>query len=168
MPAVTMSVAPHQLVSSDAGDLFPIRPAHLAIGEDSELMVSVAYESVAEIGSPAHVRETRVSSKGWGFFMGNWQVVFDGFACVNTGVGPTDVRLHQFDSDGNLLMQREIIADLAPGGKGLYVIGSPSGSEFTLSENGYFELWSDEPLVLIALRGTPPTVTEVLDFVPLE
>lgn len=155
---VTLNLTPNQVMTLDVDDLFQSHPSHLAISDGPDVSISVAYAATSGAANPAHVRETSLASQGWSLFPGNWQIVFDGFACVNLGTASTDVRVLQFDASGALLQERIVHPDLAPGAKALTVIGAPSGSDFIPSEGGHFQIRADQPLALTALRGSPPDV----------
>ncbi len=89
-------------------------------------------------------------------FSGDWDVVFDGIAVVNMGSEATDVRVRQKRLRGGTINEVTAITNLAPRAKGLYVIGSPSGSEFSDTQDTYCEIEGSQDLALVALRGTPP------------
>lgn len=127
-------------------------------GGSPEIQVSVAYRAANGPGSPAHVRETAEQAKRWKVFAGDWNVVFDGFAVVNTGVAATDVWVRQMSFSGQIIDEKNVISMLAPNAKGLYVIGSPQqgAAEFSWVSDTYFEVSATQDLAITALRGTPP------------
>ena len=130
-----------------------INPSHFKISGD-DVQVIVAYQSTTSPGSPAHLRETDQVSKRWRIFNGDWDIIWDGFAVVNMGSGTSDITVAQYDLNDNLIKKSNVIKELIPNSKGLYIIGSPLGSVFTPMQDSYFEITASEDLALTTLRGT--------------
>ncbi len=120
--------------------------------EVEPLEVSVIYEYVNG-GQPAQVSAAETKATRWRLFAGNWQAGFDGLAVVNLGNAATDVWVHQYDFEGNLLQSEPLAEGLARFAKALYVLGSTGGSAFTPREDAYYEIEADQNLALTALRG---------------
>ena len=127
--------------------------SHFAI-EGEDITVTVTYTSTSG-GSPAHVEETSRLGAAHRLFAGDWSVVFDGFAAVNTGTEAADVMVTQKNSSG-VIQEVVAIAGLAPNAKGLYIIGDPNGSAFTAQDGVYYEISSTQELAITALRGDVP------------
>lgn len=130
--------------------------SHFVIDASSNVRVSVAYRVAQGPGTPVQVNETQVSAQRWRLFPGDWDVVFDGLAVVNVGTRETDVEIRQCDLFGSVLQRVTVISALEPMAKGLYVLGAPAGSEFSSRLDTYFEVLTSQPVMLTALRGTPP------------
>lgn len=128
--------------------------SHFIIEGDAAAKVTVAYDFGAGNGSPAHVRSSDVRASGWRVFPGEWSLVFDGLAIVNTGREKTDVWISQKDYANNIIRVEKVAEGLAPNAKALYVIGSPNGSSFSLDSESTFEISADQKLAITALRGT--------------
>ena len=158
LPPVTGTVASKTANRFEVEDLFSRTDiSHFLVqSEGTQLVVSVAYATNTGVGSPAHLRESDESKTLWRVFPGDWDVVFDGFAIVNLGNGPTDVVVRQKSSSGSTINEVTAISGLAPNAKGLYVLGAPAGSAFGDPQNTTFEIVTSQPTTLIALRGTPP------------
>lgn len=123
--------------------------------EGEDVRVTVAY-TAALGGSPAHVGENTTRAARYRIFPGDWSRVFDGCAVVNTGTEVTDVWVTQWDFDNQALKTVKAIEGLAPMAKGLYIIGSPSGSEFENQSSSWFEVHAHQKLAITALRGNIP------------
>lgn len=117
----------------------------------------VTYQSSQEPSTPAHVAQSEAQASRYSLFVGDWSVVFDGIAVVNTGDEAVDVWVAQRRLDGTVVKAVRAIQDLEPMAKGLYVIGAPEGSDFEAMEDAYFDVYADQKLAVTALRGTPPT-----------
>ncbi|MDJ0838710.1 MAG: serine hydrolase [Acidobacteriota bacterium] len=160
-PAISLEPAPNAVTRLAAADLFSDlgEVSHFYITRaDPGVSCSVAYLASSGKGSPVHLDESKVQSTDWTFYPGDWKTVYDGLAMVNTGETPTRVTLHQIHHQGYRLSTEVLAEDLAPGAKLLYVVGSHGQSKFLADTNTFFELRSDQPLALTALRGAnrPP------------
>lgn len=154
LDAVSLQLESGTVLVRGATELFAEEAAHFEITAADEVNIGVNYNFKAGNGSPALVAESNVQASGWRFFPGNWAVIFDGIAVVNMGDVPTDVWLAQKDTANNVLLARKVATALAPRAKALYVIGDPTGSEFTNEGDTFFELTGDQVLAITALRGT--------------
>jgi len=149
----------NQVIAKDARQWFSQDVSHVEIGGSPEAVVQVAYRATAGLSSPANVRETDEVSKRFRIFPGDWSLVFDGLAYVNSGNQPARVVLVQYDYNHQLIAEIELQSIFPAKAKGLYVIGGPQGSVFSSEIPTYFELISTEPLAITSLRGTPPGST---------
>jgi len=157
-PATQLTLANTETRELDVASLFPEMPdaSHFTISGDEAVRVSVSYVAVAGEGSPAHVAEQVVAGNRFRIFAGNWTRVFDGIAVVNAGTAPATVQVTQRDSaTGNAIRTRPA-ARLDPMAKGLYVIGGPGFGAFEDLPDTWFEVSSDQPIGLTALRGNLP------------
>ena len=158
MSPLTLTLDPSSTSNTPVTELFVDgeQVSHFMISADDQVRVLVAYDFASgENSSPAHVSSSDEQATRYRMFHGNWDQVFDGIAVVNTGSEPTDVWLSERDAEGNYIASRRVISDLAPNAKGLYVIGSPSGSEYS-GEGVWFEIFAEQSMAITALRGTVP------------
>ncbi len=123
--------------------------------EGEDIRVTVAY-TAASGGSPAHVGASDTRAARYRVFPGDWSRIFDGFAVVNTGTEATDVWVTQWNFESQAVKTVKAIEGLAPMAKGLYIIGSPSGSDFAEAGQSWFEIHADQKLAITALRGNIP------------
>lgn len=159
LPEVSGAMTPQTTVTYTVEALFGegVRPTHAVIvGGAGELEFRLAYRCVAAASSAAHVEETRNTGKRFRLLCGDWRVVFDGIAVVNTGTKACDVWVDQIDENGSRVQRVKAIAQVPPMGKGSTVIGAPGIGIFQAQENAMFEITADQPLACLALRGTPP------------
>jgi len=151
--AATVTINSQTVLRRTSAELFGADISHFTIEGSSDVKVNVAYDFAAGNSSPALVGEADSQGTLWRFFPGNWNQIFDGIAVVNTGDVPTDVWLAQKNDANEVVKAVKIALNLAPNGKALYVVGSPSGSEFS-SDPSTFEVSGDQPLAVTALQGT--------------
>lgn len=139
-----------------AGDWFPnLEVSHVAI-EGLDVRVTAAYRADDGNPSPAHVPETSETATRYRLFVGNWDVIFDGLAIVNTGSAATDVRISQKTADGE---ERSVVlaaSQLVPMGKALFVLGAPNANPFESIPGAYYEVYASQPLAITAIRGNFP------------
>jgi len=147
---------PGETLAGDIETLFGAEAvSHLRVHHDgAAVAVSVVYAAAAGATSPAHVRASDRSARRWRLFAGDWDLVFDGVALVNLGDQPTAVRATQRDFNDRPLQTVTLPETIPPLGKALYVIGAPTGTDFTAGSIGYFEIETDQPTAITALRGT--------------
>ena len=120
------------------------------ISGDETIRVNAVYQANRENTGPAHVVELTELTRQWRVFPGNPAVTWDGIALINTGLGRTTVTVLQKDYAGVILDQRTIIEELAPGAKAQYLFFD----EFLPRPGTYFDIVSEHPIALIALRGS--------------
>ena len=120
---------------------------------------AVAYTIATGNGSPAHVGEGDDQGSRIRFFAGDWDVVFDGIAVVNTGSEQADIWVAQYGPDGEIVATQRIAQDLPSMGKALAVIGDPNGSNFDPSAGQLYEVYATQSLAVTALRGNIPGAT---------
>ena len=124
--------------------------SHFMIEGDTFIEVSITYQSTQVQSSPVHVHESSVQSGGWRLYAGNWDVVWDGLALVNTGTMATDIHLIQRSANGALIASYDGLSGVAPNEKKLYVLST----DFSAVAGSYFEIVSNQPLSVVSLRGT--------------
>jgi cysteinyl-tRNA synthetase len=158
LPLVTDSIAAHSVISRSVESLFGSQSAvsHFTMTQTPpDIAFTIAYRTNTGAGSPAHLSESSQTSRRWRLFPGDWSLVFDGIAVVNMGDADTPVVVRQMDFTGRTLMELTVF-NLPVRAKGLYVLGAPSGTEFSSVPDTYFEIIASQPVAMTALRGTPP------------
>ncbi len=108
-----------------------------------------AYEANG-FDSPAHLSESIEPTTTWRVFPGNWDLVFDGLAIVNTGGSDASIVVRQVRNDGGVIASRTIVENLGPAAKYLYV----PANEFQAVAETYFEIQGTQPLAVTSIRGT--------------
>jgi penicillin amidase len=156
LSSVTGSLPAGTSLSYTISDLFsePEQVSHFLV--DGDISATITYTIKDGPGSPAHVDATTQKASCFKIFSGDWNVVFDGIAVVNAGDHAVDVWITQRDSQGKIIQSIKGISQLGVMAKGLYVIGAPAGSSFNPDNGTSFEVYSEQPLYITALRGTPP------------
>jgi len=146
LASTTSSVAPETFFGSN--DV-----SHFTIDASSGISVAVAYRAIDGPGSPAHVRESTLQASTWRIYAGDWNLIFDGFAVINTGTQPTDITVVQLDESARVIDQIQARASLDPMAKALFVLGDA----FDIMEDVYYEVRATQPIAITSLRGTPPS-----------
>lgn len=146
---------------------FPV--SHVAIaGQDIHLTAS--FQAVAAAGITAEVHETVQASRHLRLLPGNIDLAWDGIAVVNVGASEAVVEVRQYDREGDLIdrLQPTALQQLKPNGKGLFVFNQ----EFFPLPDSYFEIVSNTPLAVAALRGNGDSAylwrTETIDLATRE
>jgi len=147
---VMVDLTAGQALRSDIEDLFgrsDISHVGLSGSEDIQAIVAYAYREGGT--SSAHVLETGRTSQRWRIFPGEGIDVSDGIAVLNIQEQPQTIVVQQFSQDDILIDQAPIGVDrLAPMAKGLFLFDST----FERQEGSYFEIVSEAPTSLMALR----------------
>ena len=152
-PAVEVSgvLAPDETRSVSLIDLFGTEEiSHVVIEGDREVRLSTTYESVSGLGSPVHVHESSEQSATWRLYPGNWEVVWDGIALVNTGTEPTDVLIEQKTKSGVTIAEYSSMPTVKVFEKALLVMGD----HFVSNPEQHFEVTASQPLAITAIRGS--------------
>ena len=151
LPPLHDSLDPATKIELDAFLLFSNNSvSHFTIEAPERIQVSVAYQAVRENASPAHVTASEQQDFDWIIFPGNWATTWDGFALVNMGDLATSVTVSSVSPVGGVEAAVVIEEALAPFAKTLYVLSS----DFPPLNDGYFLITADEPVSIIALRGS--------------
>lgn len=125
------------------------RVSHFLLDSENSLHFSLTYRATFADGAPVHVQESHGANRWWLVQAGDWQQTWDGLAVVRIGSGSEDVTIAQIDETGAVLATDTIAAGLAANAKALYVIRD----RFQPHEGGYYLVSSQQPLVVLALRG---------------
>lgn len=150
---ITMTVPAQSVSQSPTTQVFGGDISHFTIQADDSVKVSAVYDFDGT-GAPAHVPETTDQASSFRIHPGDWSQVFDGLAVVNMGSEATDVWIRQRDFAGNIIQTLPLREALAANQKALFVIGAPNGSPFTFNAQSYFEVYGNQMLSVVALRGT--------------
>ncbi len=138
-----------QVQTTEAEDFFGEDEAAYAVVSGEAMDVAIVYEADRPNASPAHVSTAIGPAPVWRIYPGNPSVTWDGIAVVNVGPENATIRALQKDLAGGVIDSGPIIDQLGPGAKTLYVFSS----QFEHRSDSYFEIMSDQPVYLTALRG---------------
>ena len=109
LSAIDTPLAPLERIALPSTEFFGNEPVSHFTVEAMDVTVTVAFEAASGRSSPAHVVEQATQQRNWRIFAGNWDVVFDGIAYVNTGTKSAAVSLRQIDADGNIRHEIDLI-----------------------------------------------------------
>lgn len=156
-----VTVPANTFLNLPAGQLFETSEAisHLQVSNAGGIDLFLSYVDSEGQGSPAHLQVQNQSSAVWEVFGGNWEVVFDGLACVNVGNSEASLSLLKVSFEGQILERFDFESALPPMAKTLFVLGSPDSNSnplFNACDTCTYYLISNYPVSLTSLRGTPP------------
>lgn len=162
---VSGTIAAGKTLVRDRDSLFNQFPvSHLAVaGQD--ISVTASFRAMGT-GTPAELHETVAASRHLRLLPGNTDLAWDGIAVVNLGETLSAVEVRQYDGEGALIdqVQPAALQQIAPNGKGLFVFHH----EFAPVPDSYFEMVSDQPMAVAALRGSGDSAvlwrTETIDL----
>jgi len=147
--AETGTVPLRQSIELDPVAIFGAEAAWLEVDDATDTSVSVAYRANLAGSGPAHVGLSNEISTGWRFRGGLAAVTWDGIAVVNRGDSPARVTVRRLDGLGAILAETVVSEMLAVNGKQLVVLTGL----LTDDADAIYELISDQPVALTALRG---------------
>lgn len=122
--------------------------SHASITGSTDVLVTVGYRSQLPDSSTAPIHEAPATETTFYLYPGEWDVLFDGLAMVNTGSGATDITVTQLDGNGNAVASETLVSGLAPNAKFLGIL------ESSLPDNPdtIIRVDSTEPLAVLVLR----------------
>jgi len=122
--------------------------SHASVTGAATSLVTVGYRARVENASTAAVHETTPIADSFSVYPGEWNVLYDGVALVNTGDGPAEITVEQVDEMGSVVDSVVLEAALAPKAKLLTVL------EGTLAERPgtYLRFTTTQPLAVLSLR----------------
>jgi len=123
--------------------------SHFRITGDPAIKVAAIYQALRNGSAPVHVSATDQSGTLWILNPGDTSLTYDGLVAVNLGKTPTSIRVVQLDAEGFFVDEQLLIDNLAPRAKGLFVLSYL----FQAAPSDSYEIHSDQPVTLIALRG---------------
>ncbi len=119
------------------------------IEDQASLAITVAYQDGNRQNSQAHISESSQQSQRWRIYPGDLDDVIDGIAVVNFGEQASELRVRQVRQDGSILNDVQIGTEaLGAKAKALYLFAD----DFASMMGSWFEVYSDQPLGLTALR----------------
>jgi len=148
LPAVPVDLPARSVTRVAQTSLFPATAASFAINGCDTCSISLGYRSVLEGGSTAQVHQTAGASNSYLFYPGEWDLLFDGAAMVNTGTEPAIIEASQLAGDGTLIQKVTLVDGLPPGGKFLDVFNGT----FAQQANTLLKIESNQPLAVMILR----------------
>lgn len=135
---VMQTVGAGQTMRLAKADLFDGNTSHLSISGSTDCIVSAGYRANSDGASTSISHEVSPTGKALYLYPGEWNVLFDGVAIINTGTETAQVFATQTSDDGTILAQGTL-AELAPNAKYL----------------GVFEgLFQDSPQSVIKIEAT--------------
>lgn len=129
-------------------DLFTGDTSHARITGESELLATVGYRSRVADSSTAAIHENPPVGNGFSLYPGEWNVLFDGFAIVNTGSQATSLTVTQIGDDGQVKAAEVLVESLAPNAK---FVGLLEGV-IPEDANATIRVEATQPLAVLALR----------------
>lgn len=121
---------------------------YLSIFSEEGVTATATYQSVGENSGPAHVGEAATASSAWRIYPGNEAITWDGVALVNTGSSPAQI-VAILKNEANDTLET-ITLDSANAGQKILTLLTGLFSQ----TGNYYEIRSNQPLALTALRGT--------------
>ncbi len=144
---VTLELEPFETRFQTTPELFPEGGvSHFMIVDDDQINITVAYQDAAGANSAAHLGVSDTQAVRWRIYPGALDDVLDGIAVVNMDDQSRDIQVRQVANDGGEI-SRVVINTLEPKAKGLYLF-----QDFDKRGDAYFEIFSEGPLALTALR----------------
>lgn len=131
-------------------DLFGADASHVKITGATEVLVTAGYRARVENASTAQIHEAEPVGNSFTIYPGNWDVLFDGFAIVNTGNATTSLRVSQINDDGTTTTPVILTDALAPNAKFLGLLEG----KISNNPNSIIKVEADQPLAILALRLT--------------
>jgi len=153
LETVTGSLEAGETMAAQIEHVFPIDGvSHFTVDADPSVQATVSYVA-ASGGSPAHLHATATTANRWRIYPGNWALTWDGLAVVNSGGETTDVTIRQLSGDGTELtiFTGTPFDGIAPGEKRLANMVALGFAEVA---DSYFVIEADQPLSVVALRGS--------------
>ena len=124
--------------------------SHVGISDSADVKVSMGYKAADGNGATAHLNEQSAGVTTWFFYPGEADLVFDGIAVLNLGNAATAVTVRLREKDGRIRDSKILAEALGPKAKALGILSVL----FADSEGAMVEVEGDEPLLIIALRGS--------------
>lgn len=125
---------------------------------ESNLRTDIGYALKNGEASPVFISTSNEESFKWRVYTGNWDIIFDGFAIINTGDEPAVFSGFYKDINGNIIENLDFNSGnyVAPMEKILIVAGGPDGGQFSYVQSAFVEVISTNKFVFEALGGTVP------------
>ena len=149
---VVVRLGAGETIVSSSAELFGDDPvSHIEIVSVTDVIVSAAYRSSVSVGASAHLHETsRIGNEFW-IYPGEWDLVFDGMALVNTAASAARVTATQYATDGSVL-GTVVPADALDGKAKLLAV---FGGLFQETPRSIIKIESTQPSTVLFLRGSP-------------
>lgn len=145
---VTRELAAGETQTAAPADLAPGAVlSHFVVNNETPIEITVSYQDAAGGNSAAHIGTADRQAFRWRIYPATLSDAIDGLAVVNMDNQQQMVRVRQVTFAGEEIARADA-ADLGPKAKGLYLFNS----DFTADANSYFEVFSEGPLAVTALR----------------
>ena len=149
-PSISGNLKPGRIQVYDPSAFSLPDGGYMSIFSSDSVSVTTVYQAVGENNGPAHLGESKEASPAWRLYPGNETITWDGAALVNLGASNAETVVVLKNVAGEILESVELEWAL-PGQKQLLFLTGL----FTPREDGsYYEIRSNQPLALTALRGT--------------
>lgn len=145
---VNRTVGAGQTLRFPKADLLPSDASHLAISGSTDCIVSAGYRANRDGASTSVTHEAAPIGNAFYVYPGEWNVLFDGVALINTGDSDANITLTQIGDDGQIKQTVTLTEALAPNAKylGLFEGLIPEDA------NTIIKIESNQPLALLSLR----------------
>lgn len=131
-------------------DLFNGDTSHAKITGSTDVIVTLGYRSRVPDSSTAQIHEATPVGTSFEIYPGSWDVLFDGFAIVNTGNATTSLQVSQLNDDGTTTTPVTLTNALAPNAKFLGLLEGVIAN----NPNSIIRVEASQPLAILALRLT--------------
>lgn len=148
LSTVSRTIPAGQTQRFSKAELFDSAASHVNITGSKDCVVSAGYRANAEGSSTALSHETQPMGQTLYVYPGEWDVLFDGVAIVNSGSGNATITLTQISDNGQTLATATLVEGLAPNAKylGLYEGLIPEDA------NTILRIDSTQPMAILSLR----------------
>lgn len=125
---------------------------HIKVCGSLDCSITPVYKIKEGVGASCHASEVNQSGQEFVFYAGEWDIIFDGMAIINTSENPCKITGETLSEEGAVLETITISEELVPNGKIVNVMEAffPNGQNKTL------KITSTENIQILILRGTRP------------
>lgn len=146
----SIDVPGNSFVRMAQSQLAPAGWSHFQINADSAVTVSVGYRAAVAGASTAQVNETIPINGSFYLYPGDWNLVYDAVAIVNTGDAAANVTATLIEGNGPKGDPVSLVNGLAPNAKSLLVLGQVFNGEGANA----IRIDTNQPIALLVLRGS--------------
>ncbi|MCB1044743.1 MAG: hypothetical protein KDC35_17500 [Acidobacteria bacterium] len=144
-----LTLAPREIRRINVSMLFPgTNPTHFGLSGSDDIRTVIAYRAAAGDAATAHIAEDGTHSKELWVYPGEWDLIFDGMALVNTGSSSARVTAELL---GGSSVMSTVLADSLPV-NGKFI--STFDALFANASDRIMRVASDQNLAATFLKGT--------------
>lgn len=141
-------LGPHEIRREQVSNLFAgTNPTHFGLSGDSAIKSVIAYRAASGLAATAHIAEDDMHSKEFWVYPGEWDLIFDGMALVNSGSSNAVVTAELI---GDINSSLTLDNSLEPNGK--YI--STFDALFANASGSIMHIESNQKLAATFLKGT--------------